>query len=283
MPTLSFAVRQECSRLRGGVVFFCLATGVRVYSLEVPAAWRHNVEAVAQSDMAMAETYRRWLAGIATASFLFLVSCGAPAPRAEQTKPDPTKETAYAKAIEQLAALNQKAEDLIKRGRTDEAAAMITKGQPIQASLLAAPHPTLAAMEAISDLDNLYARMLLANRNDVWARTFYVKNVTRWKMWEPQTADTSRRLQQAEAGILECDRHLRERRRRRRVYLKPGGQITIGYASVGRRHLRHTRPDPGGGAAATRRRGSEHPCCLARPPRTERCACQPMSPPDKHG
>ena len=162
------------------------------------------------ASVPMEETYRRWLAGIATAGFLFLASCGAPVPRAEQTKPDPTKETAYAKAIEQLAALNQKAEDSIKRGRTDEAAAMITEGQPIQASLLAAPRPTLAAMEAISDLDNLYARMLLANRNDVWARTFYVKNVTRWKMWEPQTADTSRRLQQAEAGIRECDRHLRE-------------------------------------------------------------------------
>jgi hypothetical protein len=35
------------------------------------------------------------------------------------------------------------------------------------------------------------------------------KNRARWKNWKPQTADTMRRLQQAEDGIAECDRRLR--------------------------------------------------------------------------
>jgi hypothetical protein len=35
-----------------------------------------------------------------------------------------------------------------------------------QTRLLAAPQPALGAMEAVSDLDDLYARMLLSNHQD---------------------------------------------------------------------------------------------------------------------
>jgi hypothetical protein len=64
-------------------------------------------------------------------------------------------------------------------------------------------------MEAASDLDDLYARMLLANHREGWARLFYQKNVTRWKTWKPPTDETARRLKQAQAGIVECDRRLK--------------------------------------------------------------------------
>src|SRR5262249_39504775 len=111
---------------------------------------------------------------------LFLAGCAAP-PRAEQPKPDPTREAGYLAAVEQLAELNREAQDLLKRGRADDAAAAITKGQPLQAQLLAAPQPTLAAMEAVSDLDELYARMLLSNHHDGWARMLFQKNIVRWK------------------------------------------------------------------------------------------------------
>jgi len=144
----------------------------------------------------------------ATAALLFLAGC-APPPRAEQPKPDPAKEAGYTQAVEQLAALDREAEDLLKRGLTDGAAAAIAKGQPLQVRLLGAPRPTLDAMEAVSDLDNLYARMLLSNHHDGWARMLYQKNFARWKNWTPQTADTTRRLRQAEAGMTECDRRLK--------------------------------------------------------------------------
>lgn len=150
---------------------------------------------------------RSVIAGIATIAMLFLTDC-APSPQAERTRPDPTKEPAYAEAVEQLAALNRRAEDLLKRGRRDDAAEAITKGLPLQAKLLAAPHPTLTAMEAASDLDDLYAGMLLSNDHYVWARTLYEKNAARWKLWKPQTAATVRRLRQAQAGIAECDRRI---------------------------------------------------------------------------
>jgi hypothetical protein len=138
---------------------------------------------------------------------LFLAGC-ARSPQPQRVAADPTTEPAYANAVKQLTALGQQADDLLKRGLHDQAAAAIGKGQPLQAKLLAAPHPTLAAMEAVSNLDDLYARMLFANRHDVWARTLYEKNVARWKLWKPQTEETKRRLRQAEDGVAACDRRL---------------------------------------------------------------------------
>lgn len=142
-------------------------------------------------------------------ALLLLAGCAAPPPRAEHPKPDPAREAWYGQAAGQLAALNQQAEALLKRGRAEDAAAAIAEGQPLQARLLAAPRPTLGAMEAVSDLDDLYARVLLSNRRDGWARMLYQKNLARWKNWTPPTADTMRRLRQAEAGMAECDRRLK--------------------------------------------------------------------------
>ena len=145
----------------------------------------------------------------ASAALLFCAGCATPPPPAEQPKPDPTKEAGYSQAIEQLNAINREAKDLLERGKPQEAAAAITRGQPLQAQLLAPPQPTLAALEAASDLDDLYARMLLSNHHDGWARMLFQKNATRWKTWKPQTPETERRLKQAQTGIAECDRRLR--------------------------------------------------------------------------
>jgi hypothetical protein len=71
--------------------------------------------------------------------------------------------------------------------------------------LLAAPHPTLEAMEAASDLDQLYGQMLFTNHNYGWARLFFQKNTSRWKIWKPQMPETIRRLKLAEDGIAACD------------------------------------------------------------------------------
>ena len=112
--------------------------------------------------------------------------------------------------MDDLAAMNREAASLLKNGRKDDAAAVITKGQPVEARLLAASQPTLAAMEAASDLDQLYAGMLLSNRNFGWARLQYQKNVSRWKNWKPQTEGTARRLELAQSGIRECDKRIAE-------------------------------------------------------------------------
>ena len=136
----------------------------------------------------------------------FLASC-------EQTPLPPrdaTKEPWYRDAVEQLTAMNREADSAFAAGKSDEAAALIEKGQPLVARLLAVPNPTLEAALAASDVDDLYGRMLLSNRHYGWARLLFQKNLSRWKHWQPQTPETARRLQQAESAIAECDRHILE-------------------------------------------------------------------------
>jgi hypothetical protein len=137
-----------------------------------------------------------------------LIACK-PAPQpVEPAKPDLTKEDWYLQATEQLAAMNHEAESLFQRGGFDKAAAIITNGQALQNKLLAVPRPTLGAMEAASDLDDLYGRMLLHNRRYGWARSLFQKNAARWKNWRPQTPETAHRWQAAVEAMAECDRHL---------------------------------------------------------------------------
>jgi len=123
---------------------------------------------------------------------------------------DATKEAWYAQSVEQLTTLNREAEKAFGNGKPDQAAALIEKGQPLMARLLTVAQPTLDATIAASDLDQLYGRMLLANRHYGWARLQFQKNLARWKHWQPRTAAVAARQQQAEDAIAECDRHIVE-------------------------------------------------------------------------
>jgi hypothetical protein len=138
-----------------------------------------------------------------------LTACApAPPPVKPGPPPDPTTESWYAPAVAKLAALDRQAETAFRKNDQDAAAALIEQAKPISARVLSAPHPTLAAMEAASDLDQLYGQMLLTNHNYGWARMFFQKNTARWKLWKPQTPETLQRLKQAEDGIAQCDTHL---------------------------------------------------------------------------
>ena len=136
----------------------------------------------------------------------FLASCQqAPAPPR-----DATKEPWYRETVAQLTSMNREADSAFAAGKSDQAAALIEKGQPLVARLLAVPNPTLEAAVTASDLDDLYGRMLLSNRHYGWARLQFQKNLSRWKHWQPQTPETARLLKQAESAIAECDRHIAE-------------------------------------------------------------------------
>jgi hypothetical protein len=132
----------------------------------------------------------------------------APAPKPVESARDETKELWYAETVEKLAAMNREAESYFEKGKGDDAAALIEKGQPMVKRLLTPPHPTLEAEQAASDLNHLYARMLLSNHHYGWARMLFQQNVARWKHWRPQSPETDRRLKQAQDGIVECDKHL---------------------------------------------------------------------------
>jgi hypothetical protein len=142
-------------------------------------------------------------------TFAILLAACAPAPApAPKVAVDPVTENWYAPATAELAAMNREAEALLHNGKADDAAAAITKAQPLAARLLAAPRPTLQATEAASDNEQLYASMLLDNKNYGWARLSFQKNVSRWKNWRPQTGETARRLKLAQDGLAECDRRM---------------------------------------------------------------------------
>jgi hypothetical protein len=123
---------------------------------------------------------------------------------------DVTKDEWYGKSVAELASMDRDAEADFAAGKPDDAAAVIEKGETISAKLLDATHPTLEAMQAASDLDDLYARMLFSSKNYGWARLMFQKNLARWKHWAPQTSDTERRMKQAQDGIDRCDKNIEQ-------------------------------------------------------------------------
>lgn len=139
---------------------------------------------------------------------LALASCSAPPP-APKKAADPTTESAYTGAVTALEQLNREAAAELAKGRRPEAGALIERGEAPAKTLLAAPHPSLAALQAVSDRDQMYAEMLMANRHWTHARQMLLKNALRWRHWQPQTPDSERRRLAAEQAIAECDRNLR--------------------------------------------------------------------------
>ena len=138
-----------------------------------------------------------------------LAACGTVrSPESKPTPPDPTGEVWYDETVQQLEKLNEEASRLFRRGKQDEAAALIRQAEPLAQRVLGVPRPTLEAVLAASDLDDLYGRMLLSNRHYGWARMQFQKNVARWKNWRPPSEESARRLAAAEAAVAECDRRL---------------------------------------------------------------------------
>ncbi len=139
---------------------------------------------------------------------MLFAACGSAPPEPAKAKADPALEPAYLRAIEELAGLNGSAAGYLKKGDRSEASALIERGEPFSKQLLAIPQPSLAALEAVSDRDQMYAEMLMGNRHWAYARQMLLKNRLRWRNWKPETPDTARRREAAEKAIAECDRHL---------------------------------------------------------------------------
>jgi hypothetical protein len=139
-----------------------------------------------------------------------LAGCTSSPPAREAAKTDPAQEPWYGETVYKLEEMNRQAQTLLQHGKPDEAAAIITAAEPAVRRLVSVPRPTLLALEAASDRDDLYGRMLLANRNYGWARILFQTNLARWRNWRPPTPETARRLKLTEAAIAECDRRLAE-------------------------------------------------------------------------
>ena len=104
--------------------------------------------------------------------------------------------------------MNAAAQAHFAAGRRQQAAALVTEGEALSKQLLGVSRPNLAAMEAVSDRDQIYGELLLSNRHAAYARQIYQRNAARWKHWRPQTENTLRRLHEAESAIARCDQAL---------------------------------------------------------------------------
>ncbi len=150
---------------------------------------------------------KRILGGIALAVCVLAigsVGCGSapPAPH------DPTQDASYKETVAKIAQMSRDADTDFKAGKGDDAAALIERAQPLIKQVIEVNHPTLEAVEAASDIDDLYGRMLLSNHHYGWARLQFQKNLSRWKHWSPATPETERRLKQAQEEIDACDRKI---------------------------------------------------------------------------
>jgi hypothetical protein len=140
---------------------------------------------------------------------LLLTGCGPDSPPAPQA--DVTTQAWYKDAVAQLAANAHAANEAFANHKADDAAALIEKGTPLETQVLGVPRPTLAAMEAASDLDDLYGRMLLSNQHYEWAMFLFQKCSARWKYWQPQSEETARRMKLADGEIAECNRRMTQK------------------------------------------------------------------------
>ncbi len=148
---------------------------------------------------------RAYSRAFAASLFVLLFGCNSAPPPSQA---DAALPSWYARTVDQLAEMDRRADRAFETGKSDDAAAIIKQAESLAARVLSVRRPTLEGAEAAADLDDLYGRMLLANRHYADAQLFFQKNRSRWKNWKPQTPDTERRLKLAESAIQECEKHL---------------------------------------------------------------------------
>ena len=147
------------------------------------------------------------LSAIGTLAAALLCSACSTTPIPAKPLPrDPSTEAWYATATAELTELTSQAKQDFESGKIDAASVLIQQGETVSARLLSIPRPTSAALEATSDLDELYGQMLFRNRHYGWARLQFQKNLARWKHLPPQTANSASRLAAAQLEIDQCDR-----------------------------------------------------------------------------
>jgi hypothetical protein len=146
---------------------------------------------------------------VAAVTLAFALLCSACSAQPEARKPplrNPSSEAWYQTATIELTKLAAEAKQDFKRGKLEAASSLIERGETVSARLMAVPRPSLTAMQAASDLDELYGQMLFRNRHYGWARLQFQKNLARWKHFQPTDAGSARLMAVAQSEIEQCDR-----------------------------------------------------------------------------
>jgi hypothetical protein len=137
---------------------------------------------------------------------LIFAGCGKMAPPRAVTEAEAGD--TYRKALSDLQRLNAEAAEFRKAKNLNAASDRITEGIVPAKILLAVREPSLAALEAVSDHDQMWAEMLMENRHFGHARQMWATEVARWKNYPNPAPSIQARLARAQKGIADCDRQL---------------------------------------------------------------------------
>ena len=107
-----------------------------------------------------------------------------------------------------IAKLNQAGRLFFAANDRQSAGTCVTRAQPLVAAIMKTVHPSLYAFHLAADHEALYGDMLFANRHWGDARALYQNNVLRFKNWNPPNDYTRRRLSEAQAKVLLCEKKM---------------------------------------------------------------------------
>lgn len=140
---------------------------------------------------------------------LLASSCSTTAPRRPEPAAPKIDRTRQHAQLSELEGANRTAWDLFRQGQRTAAGDIVGRTDALSINLIGGdPSPSLAIMRAVSDHDELYGRLLMANHHWGHARHIIAKIENRWRLWQPQDDETRQRRAAAVALMRECDRHL---------------------------------------------------------------------------
>lgn len=139
---------------------------------------------------------------------LLLASCGSPArpPQAAAPKIDRAAQRARLAELENA---NRAARELFDKGDRTAAGDIVGRTDAMAIALIGGdPSPSIEILRAVSDHDELYGRLLMANRHWGHARHILAKIENRWRLWQPQDDESRQRRAGALALMLECEKRM---------------------------------------------------------------------------
>lgn len=133
-----------------------------------------------------------------------------------ESRPDPKQQagpqidrSAQRAKLAELEGANRQAWEHFRKHERTAAGDIVGRTDALSNNLIGGdPAPSIEIMRAVSDHDELYGRLLMANRHWGHARHIIAKIENRWRLWQPQDDESRKRRQAAIELMRECDRNL---------------------------------------------------------------------------
>lgn len=144
----------------------------------------------------------------ALCALALLASCGGDRPPAKPAAPalDRVRQRAQ---LAELESANRAAWDHYRQGNRTAAGDIVGRTDALSIGLMGGdPRPSIEIMRAVSDHDELYGRLLMANRHWGHARHILAKIENRWRLWQPQDDESRKRRADALVLMRECEQRM---------------------------------------------------------------------------